>query len=105
MTEYEYSLNSPTVANCYRGNPLPLTMKKKTQIAIAGASGFIGTALCRELARDYDIAAPNFFNNLIHRRLEDMGGVYHLLEDPQTGQNPYLEKIKENMNTISSIHF
>ena len=48
---------------------------------------------------------PTFFNNLIHKRLEDMGGVYHLLEDPQTGQNPYLEKIKENMNTISSIHF
>ena len=48
---------------------------------------------------------PTFFNDLIHKRLEDMGGVYHLLEDPQTGQNPYLEKIKENMNTISSIHF
>jgi hypothetical protein len=48
---------------------------------------------------------PTFFNNLIHKRLENMGGVYHLLEDPQTGQNPYLEKIKENMNTISSIHF
>ena len=48
---------------------------------------------------------PTFFNNLIHKRLEDMGGVYHLLEDPQTGQNSYLEKIKENMNTISSTPF
>ncbi len=26
---------------------------------------------------------PNFFKNLIHKRLEDMGGVYHLLEDPR----------------------
>ena len=32
-------------------------MKKKTQIAIAGASGFIGTALCRELAQDYEVVA------------------------------------------------
>ena len=48
---------------------------------------------------------PTFFNDLIHKRLEDMGGVYHLLEDPQTGQNSYLEKIKENMNTISSTPF
>ena len=32
-------------------------MKKKTQIAIAGASGFIGTALCRELAHDYEVVA------------------------------------------------
>ena len=55
----------------------------------------------KELIRN----TPTFFDNLIHKRLEDMGGVYHLLEDPQTGQNPYLEKIKKNMNTISSIHF
>ena len=32
-------------------------MMKRTQIAIAGASGFIGTALCRELAQDYDVVA------------------------------------------------
>jgi nucleoside-diphosphate-sugar epimerase len=32
-------------------------MKNKTQIAIAGASGFIGTALCRELAHDYNVVA------------------------------------------------
>ena len=32
-------------------------MKNKTQIAIAGASGFMGTALCRELADDYDVVA------------------------------------------------
>jgi uncharacterized protein YbjT (DUF2867 family) len=32
-------------------------MMKRTQIAIAGASGFMGTALCRELAQDYDVVA------------------------------------------------
>ena len=32
-------------------------MKNKTQITIAGASGFIGTALCRELAHDYNVVA------------------------------------------------
>jgi len=48
---------------------------------------------------------PNFFKTLVHKRLEDMGGVYHLLEDPETGQNSYLEKIQENMDTISSLDF
>lgn len=48
---------------------------------------------------------PNFFKTLVHKRLEDMGGVYHLLEDPETGQNSYLKKIQENMDTISSMDF
>jgi hypothetical protein len=48
---------------------------------------------------------PVFFSTLVHKRLEDMGGVYHLLEDPATGQNPYLEKIQENMDIISSMDF
>jgi hypothetical protein len=48
---------------------------------------------------------PTFYSTLVHKRLEDMGGVYHLLEDPETGQNPYLQKIQENMDTISSMDF
>jgi len=48
---------------------------------------------------------PAFFKDVVQKRLEAMGSVYHLLKDPKTGQNPYLEKIQENMDTISSIHF
>ena len=32
-------------------------MSKQTHVTIAGASGFIGTALCRELTADHDVVA------------------------------------------------
>jgi hypothetical protein len=48
---------------------------------------------------------PNFFTTWVRKRLEDMGAIHHLLEDPETGQNPYLKKIQENMDTISSMYF
>ena len=34
-----------------------LPSQQRPTIAIAGASGFIGTAVCRELSKDYDIIA------------------------------------------------
>ena len=48
---------------------------------------------------------PNFFTTWVRKRLEDMGAIHHLLEDPETGQNSYLKKIQENMDTISSMYF
>ena len=46
---------------------------------------------------------PDFFKTLVRKRLEDMGAIHHLLDDPETGQNPYLRKIRENLNRISSM--
>ena len=44
---------------------------------------------------------PFFFKKNVRERLENMGAVYRLLDDPVTGQNHYLEKIKENMEIIT----
>ena len=35
----------------------PGATKKKSKVVIAGATGFIGSALCRELAADYEVVA------------------------------------------------
>jgi len=44
---------------------------------------------------------PFFFKKVVRKRLEDMGAVYLLLDDPETGRNPYLERIQEHMKKIA----
>lgn len=51
---------------------------------------------CEELIQN----TPNFFKKEVYKRLDNMGSVYHLLDDPETGHNPYLAKIQEHMKTI-----
>ena len=45
---------------------------------------------------------PLFYKDVVHKRLEAMGSVCHLLEDPETGKNPYLEKIEKNMEVLTA---
>jgi hypothetical protein len=35
--------------------------------------------------------------------LENMGAVYRLLENPETGLNPYLKRVQENMKRLTLV--
>ena len=52
---------------------------------------------CEDLIRK----TPFLFKKVVRKRLEDMGAVYRLLDDPETGQNLYLERIQEHMKEIA----
>jgi len=44
---------------------------------------------------------PFFFKKVAGKCLENMGAVYRLLEDPETGLSPYLKRVQENMKGIT----
>lgn len=52
---------------------------------------------CEDLIQN----TPFFFKKVVQKRLEDMGELYLLLIDPETGRNPYLERIQAHMKKIS----
>ncbi|MBW1789342.1 MAG: hypothetical protein JRK53_22450 [Deltaproteobacteria bacterium] len=43
---------------------------------------------------------PGFFEHVVMVRFKAMDSAYQLLDDPKTGVNPYMEKIKENIAKI-----
>ena len=52
---------------------------------------------CEDLVQN----TPFFFKKVVLTRLKNMGEIYRLLDDPETGRNPYVEKIQEHMKKIS----
>lgn len=51
--------------------------------------------------RDLIQHTPFFFKKVAGKCLENMGAVYRLLENPETGLNPYLKRVQENMKGIT----
>ena len=51
--------------------------------------------------RDLMQRTPVFFKKVAGECLENMGSVYRLLENPETGVNPYLKRVQENMKSIT----
>jgi len=52
---------------------------------------------CEELIQ----STPFFFKHVVHTRLDAMDALHRLLTDPETGTNPYLEKIQVHMKKIA----
>ena len=46
---------------------------------------------------------PFFFEKVAGKCLENMGAVYRLLENPETGLNPYLKRVQENMKRLTLV--
>ena len=51
--------------------------------------------------RDLIQHTPFFFKKVAGKCLENMGAVYRLLENPETGLNPYQKRVQENMKGIT----
>lgn len=55
-----------------------------------------------ESALDLMQKTPLFYRHVVLRRLEAMGSLHRLLEDPQTGRNPYIEAIEAHLERINA---
>ena len=54
-----------------------------------------------ESLQDLIDKTPGFLEHVVMTRFKAMDNAYELLDDPKTGSNPYMEKIKENIAKIA----
>lgn len=55
-----------------------------------------------ESALDLIQKTPLFYRHVVLKRLEAMGSLHRLLEEPQTGRNPYIETIEAHIQRITA---